>query len=439
VEAYFESLARAADGALRADEMHTLTFGAEATDFVRMNRGKVRQPGHVEQRDITVRLVRGARHASHRLTLSGESRQDEARLVDAMNGLRDAVAALPEDPHLLLPPVVESSRSEHGDALPDASAMIETLLDATKGHDLVGMLASGPVYRGFADSRGQRNWHATTTFNLQWSLYYRADKAVKSAYTGFAWRDADLVERMNTAVEQLALISRPPKSLAPGKYRAYLAPAALEEVAGILGWGAFSARALATEQSSLAKMKGEARLDARIAISEDISAGVAPAFQSEGFTRPARVPLIAEGALVGSLVSPRTAREFQLEANGANGGESPEALAMQGGALPARDALAALDTGLAVGNLWYLNYSDRPACRMTGMTRFATFWVEDGKVVAPVNVMRFDDTIYRMLGDNLEALTTERELLLDSSSYGSRVLSSVTLPGVLLREMSFTL
>jgi hypothetical protein len=44
-----------------------------------------------------------------------------------------------------------------------------------------------------------------------------------------------------------------------------------------------------------------------------------------------------------------------------------------------------------------------------------------------------------MLGDNLEALTAERELRLDSSSYGSRVLSSVTLPGALLSEMNFTL
>jgi len=76
---------------------------------------------------------------------------------------------------------------------------------------------------------------------------------------------------------------------------------------------------------------------------------------------------------------------------------------------------------------------------MTGMTRFATFWVENGKVIAPVDVLRFDDTIYRMLGDNLEALTAERELLLDANSYGARMLSSVTLPGALLSEMSFTL
>jgi predicted Zn-dependent protease len=151
------------------------------------------------------------------------------------------------------------------------------------------------------------------------------------------------------------------------------------------------------------------------------------------------VPLIGDGALVGSLVSPRTAREFELQANGANAGESPEALDMAGGELPTRDALAALDTGLAVGNLWYLNFSDRPACRMTGMTRFATFWVENGRVVAPVNVLRFDDTLYRMLGENLEALTVEREMLLESNTYGSRVLASATLPGALLSAMNFTL
>ena len=138
-------------------------------------------------------------------------------------------------------------------------------------------------------------------------------------------------------------------------------------------------------------------------------------------------------------MSPRTAREFGLPTNGANGSEAPEALSMAPGTLPAKDALAALGTGLYVGNLWYLNYSDRTACRMTGMTRFATFWVEDGRIVAPVNVLRFDDTLYRMLGENLEALTDETELLLDSSSYGSRVLSSAALPGALVKEMAFTL
>jgi predicted Zn-dependent protease len=76
---------------------------------------------------------------------------------------------------------------------------------------------------------------------------------------------------------------------------------------------------------------------------------------------------------------------------------------------------------------------------MTGMTRFATFWVEEGKIVAPVNVLRFDDTIFRMLGENLEALTTETELILETGTYRERALASMRLPGALLSELAFTL
>jgi predicted Zn-dependent protease len=138
-------------------------------------------------------------------------------------------------------------------------------------------------------------------------------------------------------------------------------------------------------------------------------------------------------------VSPRTAREFGLDANGANSYESPESFAMDAGDLAATDALAALDDGLMIGNLHYLNYSDRNACRITGMTRFATFRVQHGRIVAPADVLRFDDSIYRLFGANLEALTVERELLLASETYGCRQMSSSELPGALIREMAFTL
>ena len=114
-------------------------------------------------------------------------------------------------------------------------------------------------------------------------------------------------------------------------------------------------------------------------------------------------------------------------------------LVLAGGALDAGEAEKVLDTGLYVSNLWYLNFSDRPAGRITGMTRFATFWVERGRPVAPVNVMRFDDSIYRILGENLVDLTREREMLLDPSTYEERSTASARLPGALLRSLRFTL
>jgi len=73
------------------------------------------------------------------------------------------------------------------------------------------------------------------------------------------------------------------------------------------------------------------------------------------------------------------------------------------------------------------------------MTRFATFWVEKGVIQAPVNVMRFDETLYRMLGENLIGLTAERDLLLDSSTYHARSTASGHLPGALVGDFTFTL
>jgi len=439
VEAFFEAMTRAVQKALAPGERFTLTFDAEDTDFVRMNRGKVRQPGTVSQRYLSVRLIEGTRHAEHTLSLTGHVAADTEVVRDAVASLRAAIPELADDPLLLLPTEVQNSRNVRDGSLPPAEAIVDEILRSADGTDLVGIYAAGPIYRGFASSEGQRNWHETTAFNLQWSLYHRADKAVKSGYAGFAWDSAAFAHKMSAARERLALIGRPSRTLGPGKYRAYLAPAAMEEIASILCWGGFSGRALATKQSALAKMQDGEALDPRVSISEDTAGGVAPAFQGEGFARPARVSLIETGKLVGSLVSPRTAREFEMTENGANGAEMPESLAMSGGTLASADALAALDTGLAVGNLHYLNYSDRPACRITGMTRFATFWVENGKIVAPVDVLRFDDTLYRLLGENLENLTRETEFILDAGTYQSRQLASVRLPGALVKEMAFTL
>ncbi len=438
-EERFDDWVRAIRDALAPGERFVATCAGESTDFVRLNRGKVRQAGSVFQQDLSIRLVSGARHAAHTMSMSGDPREDRDAIAAAVRGLRDVLPSLGEDPYLLLPEHVSDSRSTRGGGLPISEAAIDEVLASAAGLDLVGIYAAGPVWRGLANDAGQRNWHAATTFNLDWSLYDRTDKAVKSAYAGFAWDRGTLDARMGEARERLALVARPAKALEPGRHRAFLAPSALEEIASILGWGGFSARALETRQSPLARMRAGERLDPRVSIAEDFADGVAPGFQAEGFARPERVALVRDGELVGALTSPRTAREFALEANGANADEMPEAIAMEAGDLPRADALVALDRGLWIGNLWYTNYSDRPACRITGMTRFATFWVERGRIVAPVDVLRFDDTLYRMLGANLEALTSESELSLSSESYRGRQLSSVRVPGALVRELAFTL
>jgi predicted Zn-dependent protease len=73
------------------------------------------------------------------------------------------------------------------------------------------------------------------------------------------------------------------------------------------------------------------------------------------------------------------------------------------------------------------------------MTRFGTYWVENGEIVAPVKVMRFDDSLYHILGDRLEGLTRERELLLSAQTYEGRSTDSALLPGVLISGIDLAL
>jgi predicted Zn-dependent protease len=182
-----------------------------------------------------------------------------------------------------------------------------------------------------------------------------------------------------------------------------------------------------------------ARLHTSVSLSENTAAGVAPNFQDAGFVKPECVTLIENGRFCNCLVSPRSAQEYGVPTNGAAGGESPASIDMAAGTLADNDILKQLDTGVYINNVWYLNYSDRSACRLTGMTRFATFWVENGEIRAPLNVMRFDESVYRMLGDQLIDLTAERELILDAGSYGRRSTDSGRLPGALVDGFTFTL
>jgi predicted Zn-dependent protease len=437
---YFDDLITAATAQLTGNEVVLVSAHSESTDFARFNNARVRQAGSIEQTTIDIDLIEGQRHTEAALQLSGDASSDNARVSLVLERLREQRGVVPEDPYLIINTDPTSTYHVGDNHLPDRDTALSAIAQGAGDKDLVGVYTAGAMASAFANSLGQRNWFETSTFNFDWTFYLQADKAVKNSYAGFSWDDAVFASKLDDAAAKLQAMAREPIDLAPGDYAAYLTPAALEEVVNLLTWGSFGARAQQTSQSALLRLlSGQGELNPSIRMSEDTANGVAPNFQEQGFIRPDEVVMIDQGKAGDPLVSPRSAVEFDLTPNGAAGDESPRSFAIAGGDLQADSALAELGTGLYVGNLWYTNFSDRPACRVTGMTRFATFWVEDGEIVAPVNVLRFDDTVYNMLGSHLRGLTSESEFVFDNSTYGQRSSNSVRLPGALLDSMRFTL
>jgi predicted Zn-dependent protease len=435
----FKALVSWLRDSIREPEQFTLSYAAESSAFVRFNHAKVRQAGQVQQASVGFKLINEGRHADLDITLTGDPEVDLQRLTEGLQQLRETLPLLPQDPYLLLNYNGWQSNNVQEHPLPDTEQAVAEITQAAEELDLVGFYAAGPISRGFASSAGAFGWHQANSFNFDFSLFHENGQAVKASYAGHEWSSEGFARRFAQAREQLAFLGRPQRPLAPGQYRAYLAPAALGEIMDMLGWGGFSAQSIASKNSPLQKLyAGDSSFSPLVSVDEKVSGSLSPAFSGEGYPR-SDLGLIVNGKAGAQMVSSRSAAEYGLAANGASGGEMPSALNMAAGALPDAEILKQLGTGLYISNLWYLNYSDQPAARLTGMTRFATFWVENGEIQAPVSTMRFDDSAYSLLGSQLEALTEERELLLSASTYSQRATASALLPGALISRLTLTL
>lgn len=435
---YFYSLSETLFKQLKGDEQLLLSFEGEDSDFVRLNNNKIRQAGCVTQRSLCLDLIEGKRHAEACVELAGDHKQDIKKLTDTLEKLREQRSFLPDDPYLSFATDINHTEYHHDTEVVNSHEAIEQILQAGIGLDLVGIFANGCQYVGFVNSMGQRNWHSSANFNFDWSCYLAKDKAVKSNYAGFDWQQDKLATKIENCKHQLAVLAKPVKIIAPGSYRVYLAPSAVSEIMGMLSWGGFGLKSHRTKSTPLIQMLEQNRtLASTVSLRENHARGLAPAFTGSGYIKPNQVQFIESGRYKDCLVSPRSAMEYDSVTNA--GSEYPCALDLAAGDLPEKTILSELDTGLYINNLWYLNFSDRNACQLTGMTRFACFWVENGEIQAPINVMRFDDSVYDLFGTNLLGLTSERDFILDASSYGQRSNSSMELPGALVKEMCFTL
>ena len=440
LEASFGQLTDALLSGLKGGEQLTLALVGEQSQFIRFNRAKVRQGGLVTGATLTLTLMAQERTHSYNLPVTGDSQRDQALATAAVAQLRQELPTLPLDPYQVLPQGSATSRDIYqGDLLPPEEAAA-AILPPAQSLDFVGLYAGGPAVRGYADSAGQRHWFATDAYTLDYSLFTPEGRAVKGTVAGDTWDAAAYAEKIRASAQQLARLQQPARIVERGSYRTYLAPAAVAELLDMMSWGGVSEAALQRGSSALAALqRGDKPLSDKFSLMENFSHGLVQRFNETGDVAPERLPLIQAGQLVNTLVSARTAKEYGKTANGASAYEGMRSPDIAPGDLDPAAALKHLDTGLYLSNLHYLNWSDRPSGRITGMTRYACFWVENGELVAPIENLRFDESLYRFWGENLLALTRTQEFVPNVGSYENRSLGGSWVPGMLVEDFTYTL
>ncbi len=477
-ETTFYRLVEAVSQALETQSnLHfTVSLTGEDSQFTRFSQAKIRQTGHVRDGKIRLSLMTDAlaerRTAAVTLPFTGSFSEDWSILQLALGHLQRELPDLPVDPHCVLPTSIRRdqpdsySRDVYWESdsaqLLSESALAEKVLSPVQGLDFVGLYAGGMSYRAYADSAGRRHWFETPAFTLDYSLFSdRADpveqnqvtkdqatknqavknQAVKGTVAGRQWQRDSYMQSIATAKKQLALLSRPVRRVPKGSYRTYLTPTAVADLMDTLVWGGgLGESAIRQGSSAFGKLaKGEAVLSDLFSLEEDFQRVGIPRFNSSGEIAPAHLPVIQSGRWVNSLVNSRSAKEYDLISNGANRQEAMRAPAVAPGTLKEAEILTHLGTGLYLSNLHYLNWSDRSAGRITGMTRYACFWVEAGEIVAPIENLRFDDDLYRFLGKALLGLSDRQTFVPSVGTYNQRSLGGMWMPGMLIEQFRYTL
>lgn len=417
-----------------------ITYNGENSQFIRFNNAKVRQAGMVEQGFINLSLVANQRRASTSITISTQHDADLLLLQQALQQLRAEITGLPEDPYWVLATAGQSTNTRQKGRLLDPLNSVEQLIEPMQDMDLTGIWASGPVYRAHFNSAGSQHWFETETFALDYSLVNTRERMLKATFAGTHWDSVAYRSELEASKIKLQQMDKPAIRIKPGKYRAFIASAGVADLINMFSWHGLAEADMQTGESALLRMRQQPlKLSQQFSLSEDFSAGLVPGFNELGEVAGPHLTLIEQGQLKNTLVSSHTAAEFGLISNYATQAENLRAPLMAAGDLAEEDLLKTLGTGVYLSNLHYLNWSDVAAGRITGMTRYACFWVENGEIIGPIENMRFDDSLYHFFGDQLEAVTKGIKYNPDVGTYSGRSLGVTRCPGILVSEFSLTL
>ena len=440
MEKIFNDLSESIFSELKKNEEAILSFSGEKSQFIRFNNASIRQTGLVDDGEIELKLISGNKISGGGFTVSGDMEIDLKRGIEEIKRMRKENKEIPEDPFLVKPTNLGSSREIKKSKGLEFENSVDAILPIMSGLDFVGILANGKIFRGNANSLGQKHWFETENHSLDYSLITANHQMVKGLYSGNDWDQEAYEDYVKRSKKKLNIMEKKPVKIKTGDYRTWFESAAVSDFLGMFSWNGISEASLRQGCSGFGKMRhSDSRLSTKFSIFEDFTPGFCPKFNSDGEVASSSLALIEKGELRNTLVSSRSAQEYGLSSNFAESGEYLRSPKMLPGTLKQDNIVKKLDKGLFLSNIHYLNWSDNPGGRITGLTRYACFWVEGGEIIAPIETMRFDDSFYRFFGNQLAEVEDSLTVNPEVGTYGGRSLGATTCPGILVDSFSLTL
>jgi len=355
---------------------------------------RITTAGEVTNTSVSVSARFGQRQAS-----VSTNRLDADSLQDAVNTAEAQARISPENPELM--PLLGSQEYAPSTGFFDSTASLgpdqrgqvaaDAIAAATEHGDLTaaGFLTASAGASAITNSAGMFGYHRST--GVDYELTVRTADGTGSGWAGTAHRDWSAIDTrdQHTRAVQRAMGSRDPQSLDAGDYPVVFTSEAVSELVGLLSrsLGARSADEGRSAFSAEGGTKvGQKLLDEKFTLTSDpVGLGSSP-YDGGG------MPLEQEAWFENGVLQQLSYDRFWADKQGMRPTGGAGSLRMSGGSASLDELVSGLDTGLLVTRLWYIRSIDPRTILYTGLTRDGVFWVENGKVVRPVNNFRWNDS-----------------------------------------------
>lgn len=419
-----------------------VTRGQGRSALTRFANSRIHQNLDGDEDHVRLQVVVDGGRSAHAST----TRVDDTSLERLVEGALAAAGLRPLDPDFpgLAPPVacaaVDHFDPATADATPDGRAeVVADFVAAGPGLESAGYCSTQSGVHVIASTSGLRA--ASRTSMAQLDAIHRAPADGGPPTDGYGQvtssRLADLEgRRVGEVAAQKALAGADPISLEPGSYEVVLEAKAVAAVLLFPAWLGFNGKSHA-EGMSFAHL-GEQQFDERIDLWDDATdpRALGRPYDAEG-TPKRRLDLVRAGVTVGLAHDRRSARLAGVEPTGSSVGSEafggyPGDLFLGDGDDPVAAMIAGVDRGLLVTDFWYNRILDPKTQVVTGLTRNGLFLIEGGEIVAPVQNLRFTQSVVAGLGPG-QVLGVGDDAQLVSNEGGL-----VHVPSLRLASWSFT-
>jgi len=262
-----------------------------------------------------------------------------------------------------------------------------------------------------------------------------------SGYASHLSRDVAVIDPRALAEEAIkkCLQAKDPISLKAGDYAVILEPYAVGDLVVLLGSMGLGALALQEGRSFMCGKLGQNIAGENITIWDDglDPLGMPMSFDFEGVPKR-KVVLIENGIAKGVVYDSYTASKEGKSSTGHGlpapntSGPFPLHLFMKAGDSSIEEMIASTERGIYVTRFHYTNPVDVASTTITGMTRDASFLIENGRIKQPLKDLRVNQSVLKAL--SRVSLVSKETRLVEASRFPGWV----RVPAIKVDKFTFT-